>query len=59
MSVAQNWPVLASYDDLELYAQAKGGRIPTEGELRLFFDKYDIGYDGGSNVGFRHWHPVP
>ncbi|KAF8635186.1 hypothetical protein AX17_003962 [Amanita inopinata Kibby_2008] len=59
LDIAQHWPVLTSYDDLSLYAQSKGGRLPTEPELRLFFDKYDVGYEGGANVGFRHWHPTP
>ena len=59
MAVAQHWPVLACYDDLAVYARWKGGRLPTEPELRLFFDMYEVGYDGGANVGFRNWHPVP
>ncbi|KIY53993.1 hypothetical protein FISHEDRAFT_63194 [Fistulina hepatica ATCC 64428] len=58
MHVAQHWPVLASYDGLAAYARAKGGRLPTEPELRLFLDTYDVGYEGGSNVGFRSWHPT-
>lgn len=59
MSVAKHWPVLTSYDDLLAYAQSKGGRLPTEPELRLFLDTYDVGHASGANVGFRHWHPVP
>ncbi|KAK7045684.1 hypothetical protein VNI00_007517 [Paramarasmius palmivorus] len=59
MNIAQHWPVLTSYDDLLAYARSKGGRLPTEPELRLFFDTYDVGFEGGANVGFRHWHPVP
>ena len=59
MEVARHWPILASYDDLALYARWKGGRIPTEPELRLFLDKYDVGYEGGANSGFRNWHPIP
>lgn len=59
MAVAQHWPVLASYDALAAYARACGGRLPTEAELRLFLDTYDLGHVGGTNVGFRHWHPVP
>jgi L-histidine Nalpha-methyltransferase / hercynylcysteine S-oxide synthase len=38
LSLATEWPVMASYDDLNSYAQWKGGRIPTEGELRLLHD---------------------
>ena len=59
MDLAQNWPVFTSYDDLSIYAQIKGGRIPTEQELRLFLDKFESGYESGANVGFRNWHPVP
>jgi len=59
MDVAENWPVLTSYDDLARYAEWKGGRLPTEPELRLFLDLYDVGYEGGANIGFRNWHPVP
>ncbi|ESK93671.1 duf323 domain-containing protein [Moniliophthora roreri MCA 2997] len=59
MHVAQHWPVLTSYDDLAAYAQSKGGRLPTEPELRLFLDTYDVGFEGGASLGFRHWHPVP
>jgi hypothetical protein len=59
MDIAQNWPVLTSYDHLLAYARSKGGRLPTEPELRLFFDKYDVGFEGGANSGFRNWHPVP
>jgi formylglycine-generating enzyme required for sulfatase activity len=59
MDVAKDWPVLASYDELSAYAKSKGGRLPTEPELRLFLDTYDVGYEGGANVAFRNWHPVP
>lgn len=59
MDVARHWPVLTSYDDLAAYAESKGGRIPREKELRLFFDRFEVGYEGGANVGFRNWHPVP
>jgi L-histidine Nalpha-methyltransferase / hercynylcysteine S-oxide synthase len=59
MAIAKHWPVLAAYDDLAKYACSKGGRLPTEPELRLFLNTYEVGYDGGANVGFRNWHPVP
>jgi formylglycine-generating enzyme required for sulfatase activity len=59
MSVALDWPVMTTYSNLSVYAEVKGGRLPTEAELRLFFDKFEAGYEGGSNVGFRNWHPVP
>ncbi|KAF9528475.1 DUF323 domain-containing protein [Crepidotus variabilis] len=59
MHIAEHWPVLTAYDDLESYAKSRGGRLPTEPELRLFLDLYDVGHEGGANAGFRHWHPVP
>lgn len=59
MDIAQHWPVLTSYDHLLMYATSKGGRLPTEPELRLFLDTYDVGFAGGANVGFRNWHPIP
>lgn len=59
MEKAAHWPVLTSYDDLSKYAQVQGGRLPTESELRLFYDKFECGYEGGANVGFRNWHPIP
>lgn len=59
MDVASDWPVMTSYNDLSTYATVKGGRLPTEPELRLFYDKFESGYGGGSNIGFRNWHPVP
>ncbi|TRM69215.1 C-type lectin protein [Schizophyllum amplum] len=56
--VARHWPVLTAYDDMRAFAASKGGRLPTEPELRLFLDTYDVGHEGGANVGFRNWHPV-
>ncbi|RDB29897.1 Ergothioneine biosynthesis protein 1 [Hypsizygus marmoreus] len=59
MEIGQHWPVLTSYDQLLAYAHSKGGRLPTEQELRLFLDTYDVGHEGGSNTGLRNWHPIP
>ncbi|KAI0352516.1 hypothetical protein OH77DRAFT_1409131 [Trametes cingulata] len=59
MRYARHWPVLTAYDDLAAYAAHKGGRIPTEPELRLFLDTYQVTYSEGANAGFRHWHPLP
>ena len=56
---AKHWPCLTAYDDLLLYARSKGGHIPTEYELRLFLDTYQVGYEEGANIGFRCWHPLP
>jgi L-histidine Nalpha-methyltransferase / hercynylcysteine S-oxide synthase len=59
MKIAHLWPVIADYNGLSAYATHRGGRLPTEAELRLFFDKFEISYEEGRNVGFRNWHPVP
>lgn len=59
LDVAQHWPVQTSYDDLSTYAKVKGGRIPTLSELRAFWEKFQSGFVGGGNIGFRNWHPVP
>jgi hypothetical protein len=59
MKIARRWPVLTSYNNLSRYAVVKGGRLPTDPELRLFMDKFESGYEGGANLGFRNWHPIP
>ncbi|KAK2464599.1 hypothetical protein APHAL10511_003388 [Amanita phalloides] len=59
MKMARHWPVMTTYSNLSTYATVKGGRLPTEPELRLFYDKFESGYEGGANYGFRNWHPVP
>ncbi|KIM89427.1 hypothetical protein PILCRDRAFT_813358 [Piloderma croceum F 1598] len=59
MKIAWNWPIMTSYDDFSAYAIVKGGRLPTNPELRLFYDKFEAGYEGGANWGFRNWHPIP
>jgi hypothetical protein len=59
MDVARDWPVVSDCNGLSAYAASKGGRLPSDAELRLFYDTFDCGYAGGANVGFRNWHPVP
>ena len=59
MKIALDWPLLTCYDNLSKYATVKGGRLPTEAELRLFYEKFECGYEGGANTGFRNWHPIP
>lgn len=59
MKIAWDWPIITSYDNLSVYASVNGGRLPTETELRVFMDKFACGYEGGANIGFRNWHPVP
>ncbi|KDQ20887.1 hypothetical protein BOTBODRAFT_100423 [Botryobasidium botryosum FD-172 SS1] len=52
-SHAAHWPLIASYDELSSYAAHKGGRLPTEPELRWFMDTH-LG-SAESNLGFKHW----
>ncbi|KAJ7755089.1 hypothetical protein B0H14DRAFT_2978755 [Mycena olivaceomarginata] len=59
MKIAHNWPVLTSYSMLSKYVQVQGGRLPSEAELRVFLEKFHSGYEGGANLGFRNWHPIP
>ncbi|KAF7375903.1 hypothetical protein MSAN_00004700 [Mycena sanguinolenta] len=47
MDVAAEWPVLTAYDDLAAR------------NCDSSWNTYDVGYEGGGNVGFRNWHPVP
>ncbi|KAK9377625.1 histidine-specific methyltransferase [Lipomyces chichibuensis] len=61
------WPVVASYNDLQGYGKWKGHgwRLPSEVELRVIYDysakgpstdgQYDIAQ---SNIGFKFWHPT-
>lgn len=56
-SVAQHWPLMASFKELDAYAKSKGGRLPTEPELRAWMeceggDRTDW---EGSNTGLRNW----
>ncbi|MCO5590102.1 hypothetical protein L7F22_044071 [Adiantum nelumboides] len=62
MNIARLWPCQASGTQLENYAKWKGGRLPTQAELRRFLDANDgpnVTDRPGSNVGFRNWHPIP
>jgi len=56
--VAGDWPVQASGRQLAAFATWKGGRLPTEPELRTFMNKHLVDKPG-ANIGFRNWHPVP
>ncbi|CAO1621707.1 unnamed protein product [Sympodiomycopsis kandeliae] len=61
-SVARLWPVQTSGKQLCEFAEWKGGRLPTQTELRRFMDSNtspNCTDRPGSNVGFNHWHPVP
>lgn len=59
--VAGKWPVTASKLELDTYATSKGGRLPTEEELRLFWEHPEGARVAGemANVGVKGWHPIP
>ena len=60
MHVANHWPFVSSYDDISDYAVVKGGRLPTEAELRLFKDLQESAEGGeGAPWGLGEWHYVP
>lgn len=58
---AAHWPVMASRDELAAFAHSKGGRLPTEAELRALWEHPDGPRPAhhAANIGFKHWHPVP
>jgi formylglycine-generating enzyme required for sulfatase activity len=60
-NVGGDWPLQASKLELDAFANAKGGRLPTEGELRLLWDHPEGPRPAGesANIGVRNWHPVP
>jgi formylglycine-generating enzyme required for sulfatase activity len=57
-AVARHWPVQGSGEQLAAYATSKGGRLPSEAELRRFYDDHPVDVPG-RNLGFANWHPVP
>ncbi|ORX33987.1 hypothetical protein BD324DRAFT_584223 [Kockovaella imperatae] len=59
--VAGSWPLMASKNEIEDFAKWKGGRLPTEPELRLLWEHEEGPRPAGvlANVGFEHWHPIP
>lgn len=58
---AGRWPLMASRNEIEAYAKWKGGRLPTEPEIRLMWENEQGPRPAGltANVGFKNWHPVP
>ena len=58
MEVAAHWPIQASGRQLAGYAKWRGGRLPTEPELRRFLIDHPVDKPG-ANIGFANWHPVP
>ena len=59
--VAGLWPLTASKVEIDAFAKSKGGRMPTEAELRLLWEHPEGPRPAGelANVGFKNWHPVP
>lgn len=59
--VAGLWPLAASKNELDAYAQSRGGRMPTELELRTLWEHPEGPRQAGelANVGFKAWHPIP
>ncbi|RGB28902.1 C-type lectin protein [Rhizophagus diaphanus] len=57
MNVAVNWPVMLSQEQACRYAEWTRMRLPTEEELRCFYDLHKRP-DFESNVGFSYWHPT-
>ncbi|CAG8674231.1 12307_t:CDS:2 [Racocetra fulgida] len=58
MTVAMNWHVLLSFEQASHYAEWAKMRLPTEGELRCFYDTYSRNLNLDSNFGFAYWHPT-
>lgn len=67
LTQAVNWPVAASYDELDRYAQWAGARLPTYEELRYFIDTNSTSEESASTsfndvlgkaVNFNQWAPA-
>ena len=59
--IAGQWPLMASKIEIDAFARWKGGRLPTEAELRLLWENEQGPRPSGigANVGFKNWHPIP
>ncbi|KWU42457.1 hypothetical protein RHOSPDRAFT_21167 [Rhodotorula sp. JG-1b] len=57
LTLAEEWPVAASAEQLEQFAKAKGGRLPTFGELSAF-NQQNPSSTPLANIGLANLHPV-
>ncbi|ORY81537.1 C-type lectin protein [Protomyces lactucae-debilis] len=64
LTYAADWPVAASYDELQAYAKWKDARLPSFAELRHFLDDHSGESSNepfnnvlDKNVNFGMWHP--
>ncbi|KAL8286340.1 hypothetical protein RQP46_004828 [Phenoliferia psychrophenolica] len=55
---AKHWPCSASAIQLQAFAKAKGGRLPTQAEMAVFQRQSPVDSATG-NVGFQNLHPTP
>ncbi|GAA6042900.1 hypothetical protein JCM8097_002759 [Rhodosporidiobolus ruineniae] len=58
MQYAREWPVAASAEQLEQFAQSKNARLPTFEEMAVFHQHHPV-ETPLANLGFANLHPVP
>ncbi|BGP55830.1 hypothetical protein JCM8202v2_003437 [Rhodotorula sphaerocarpa] len=57
LDLAREWPLAGSAEQLERFAQSKGGRLPTFAEMSAFQQQNPVSTPL-ANVGFVNLHPV-
>lgn len=55
---AASWATTASGVQLAAFAASKGGRLPTQAEMRAYHKQFPVDVPA-SNVGLRNWHQMP